>query len=91
MAVAVLSKWRLRQKLCIEEAFKVYSFSLNYYLMHIRFGFFRFDHPYLSLLYFSGVLQSHDFILVLSFEKPSLVLQIISSRTYGFRKRATKK
>ena len=29
MAVAVLSKWRLRQKLCIEEAFKVYSFSFK--------------------------------------------------------------
>ena len=42
MAVAVLSKRRLRQKLCIEEAFKVYSFSLNYYLMHIRFGFLSF-------------------------------------------------
>ena len=29
MAVAVLSKWTLRKKLCIEEAFKVYSFSFK--------------------------------------------------------------
>ena len=57
--------------------------------MYFRFGFFRFAHPYLSLLYFSGVLQFHDFILVLSFGKPSLVLQIISNRADGFRKRAT--
>ena len=29
MAVAVLSKWRLRQKRCFEEAFKVHSFSFK--------------------------------------------------------------
>ena len=79
MAVAALSKWRLRQKLCIEEAFKVHSFSFKLITRCTSvLVFFRFDHPYLSLLYFSGVLQSHDFILVLSFGKPSLVLQIIS-------------
>ena len=88
MAVAVLSKWRLRQKLCIEEAFKVHSFSFKLLLDAHPF-WFSFVLIILIYLYFSGVLQSHDFILVLSFGKPSLVLQIISTRKYGFRKRAT--
>ena len=52
MAVAVLSKWRWRQKLCVEEAFKVYSFSFKLLILDAHPFWFSFVLIILIYLYF---------------------------------------
>ena len=62
MAVAVLSKWRLRQKLCIEEAFKVYSFSFKL-LLDVHPFWFSFVLIILIYLYFISLVFHKVMIL----------------------------
>ena len=70
---------------------KGYSFSFNITRSTSALVFLRFDHSYLSVLYFCAACSTISWFYFSIISHPSLVRQIIRTQTDGFGKRTTNK
>ena len=70
---------------------KGYSFSFNITRSTSALVFLRFDHSYLSILYFCAACSTISWFYFSIISHPSLVRQIIRTQTDGFGKRTTNK